>query len=139
MEVQPKEISMTPARASLLQRSVGLLAAALLTAAAPLPASAHHGWEWAEANNSELSGVIVGARLGNPHGVLTVDAGGEKWAVEVGQPWRNERAGLKDAMLANGVKLTVSGHRHADPKKKVFKAERVFIDGKRYDLYPDRD
>jgi hypothetical protein len=31
------------------------------------------------------------------------------------------------------------GHRHADPNKKVFKAERVLIDGKKYDLYPDRN
>lgn len=113
-----------------------LVAAAAIFA---LPASAHHGWDWAEAGNSELSGTVVAARLGNPHGLLTVDAGGEKWAVEVGQPWRNERAGLKDAMLATGTRLTVSGHRHADPKKKVFKAERVIIDGKRYDLYPERD
>jgi hypothetical protein len=126
-------------RTSLLRRGFGLLAAALLAAAAPLPATAHHGWDWAEANNSELTGVIVGTRLGNPHGELTLDVGGDKWVVEVGQPWRNERAGLKDDMLAKGVKLTASGHRHADPKKKVFKAERVFIDGRRYDLYPDRN
>lgn len=112
--------------------------AGLIATASPL-ALAHHGWDWAEEANSELTGVIVGTRLGNPHGELTVDVGGEKWVVEVGQPWRNEKAGLKDAMLANGVKLTVAGHKHVDPKKKVFKAERVVIDGKRYDLYPDRD
>jgi len=113
------------------------LAAAIATASPS--ALAHHGWDWAEEANSELTGVIVGTRLGNPHGELTVDVGGEKWVVEVGQPWRNEKAGLKDAMLANGVKLTVAGHKHVDPKKKVFKAERVVIEGKRYDLYPDRD
>ena len=126
-------------RTSRLQRGFGLLAAALFVMAAPLPAAAHHGWEWAESANSEITGVVVGTRLGNPHGELTLDVGGEKWVVEVGQPWRNERAGLKDDMLAKGVKLTASGHRHADPKKKVFKAERVFIEGKRFDLYPDRN
>lgn len=114
----------------------GLCAAAL---AAALPAAAHHGWAWAEAGNSELTGTVVAARLGNPHGELTLDVAGAKWIVEVGQPWRNERAGLKDEMLAKGVKLTVVGHRHADPKKQVFKAERVLIDGRKYDLYPDRD
>jgi hypothetical protein len=35
-----------------------------------------------------------------------VSANNEKWTVEVGQPWRNERAGLKDAMLAKGVEAT---------------------------------
>jgi hypothetical protein len=127
---EPQEIAMPSMRTFFL--------AAIIATQAPL-AAAHHGWDWAEATNSELTGVIVGARLGNPHGELTVDVAGEKWVVEVGQPWRNERAGLKDAMLANGVKLTVAGHKHVDPKKKVFKAERIVIDGKRYDLYPDRD
>jgi len=130
---------MSPTKVSPLQRGFRAAMAAIVTAALSVPAAAHHGWDWAEPTNSELTGTIVSARLGNPHGQLTVDVGGEKWVVEVGQPWRNERAGLKDAMLAKGVKLSVSGHRHADPAKKVFKAERVFIDGKRYDLYPDRD
>jgi hypothetical protein len=113
--------------------------ALVCAAAASLPALAHHGWAWAEDGNSELTGRIVAARLGNPHGELTIDVGGARWIVEVGQPWRNEKAGLKDAMLAKGVTLTVSGHKHVDPAKKVFKAERVFIDGKKFDLYPDRD
>jgi len=130
---------MCPTRFSLVQRGFGLVVAAVVGAAAPLLASAHHGWDWAEPANSELTGVIVDVRLGNPHGELTVDVDGKPWLVEVGQPWRNEQAGLKDAMLAKGVMLTVSGHRHADPNKKVFKAERVFIGGKRFDLYPDRE
>jgi hypothetical protein len=113
--------------------------ALVCAAAASLPALAHHGWAWAEDGNSELTGRIVAAKLGNPHGELTIDVNGAKWIVEVGQPWRNEKAGLKDAMLAKGVTLTVTGHKHVDPAKKVFKAERVVIDGKKFDLYPDRD
>jgi hypothetical protein len=114
------------------------MACAAIFSLATLPALAHHGWAWAEDGNAELTGVVMAAKLGNPHGELVLDVGGVSWTVEVGQPWRNERAGLKDAMLAKGVELTVSGHRHIDPAKKVFKAERVFIDGKRFDLYPDR-
>ncbi|WP_418316949.1 DUF6152 family protein [Piscinibacter sakaiensis] len=119
----------------LFAAAVGVLLAAALAA----PAAAHHGWAWAEDGNSELSGVIVAAKLGNPHGELTVDVGGAEWIVEVGQPWRNQRAGLKDEMLVKGVKLTVTGHRAADPNKKLFKAERVQINGRRFDLYPDRN
>jgi hypothetical protein len=116
------------------------LAAALAGAlSTPLPALAHHGWEWAESGNSEITGTIVAAKLGNPHGELTVDVNGAIWLVEVGQPWRNDKAGLKDAQLAKGTRLTVTGHKHADAKKRVFKAERVTIDGKTFDLYPDRD
>lgn len=122
-----------------VRRFLHVVVAAAFVAGAWLPAQAHHGWAWAEDGNSELTGKIVAAKLGNPHGELTIDVNGVKWIVEVGQPWRNERAGLKDAMLAKGVTLTVAGHRHVDPAKKVFKAERVVIDGKKFDLYPDRD
>lgn len=111
-------------------------ALALLVAAAP--AQAHHGWAWAEDDNSELTGTVKSAKLGNPHGEVTLEVAGASWVVEVGQPWRNERAGLKDEMFAAGTRMTVIGHRHVDPKQRVFKAERVVIDGRRFDLYPDR-
>ncbi|HEX6704209.1 MAG TPA: DUF6152 family protein [Albitalea sp.] len=130
---------MASIRISLLQQVLRLVLGAAIAALVSLPASAHHGWAWAEEANSELSGLITAVKLGNPHGELKLDANGETWIVEVGQPWRNERAGLKDEMLVKGVKLKVVGHRHADPAKKVFKAERVFIDGRKFDLYPDRD
>ncbi|MFN0301899.1 MAG: DUF6152 family protein [Burkholderiales bacterium] len=122
-------------------RKIFLSLAALLAMSAGLgaPAFAHHGWVWAEDGNSELTGVIQSAKLGNPHGVLTLVVDGAQWTVEVGQPWRNERAGLKDAMLVKGVKLTVAGHKSSNPSQRVFKAERVFINGKKFDLYPDRD
>jgi hypothetical protein len=123
----------------IVRRALAVGVAFALAAAAPLPAIAHHGWAWAEDGNSVLSGVVTSVKLGNPHGEVTIDVGGARWLVEVGQPWRNQRAGLKDEMLTKGVKLTVTGHRHADPNRRVFKAERVSIDGKTYDLYPDRD
>lgn len=111
---------------------------ALMLGAAAAPALAHHGWAWAEDVRSDITGTIVAVKLGNPHGELTLDVAGAKWVVEVGQPWRNERAGLKDELLAKGVKLTITGHRATDPKLKVFKAERVTIGDRSFDLYPDR-
>jgi hypothetical protein len=102
-------------------------------------AHAHHGWSWAEDGNFELTGVITAARLGNPHGILEVDVEGVIWTVEVGQPWRNARAGLTDDMLAEGVEIMVSGARSADHSENRVKAERVTIDGVLYELYPERD
>ena len=107
-------------------------------AALATPALAHHGWRWTDNGEFELTGVITATRLGNPHGLLTIDADGETWTAEVGQPWRNERAGLTDAMLAPGVEVTILGERHADPAQRVVKAEVVVIDGERHVLYPDR-
>lgn len=115
------------------------LALTLVVSAGVQSALAHHGWSWAEEKNSELTGVVTKAELGNPHGILTLDVAGESWRIEVGQPWRNERAGLTDAMLARGTMLTVRGHRSANPDERRFKAERVVIAGKIYNLYPDRN
>jgi hypothetical protein len=101
-------------------------------------ALAHHGWSWAEGDMFELTGVIKSAKLGNPHGILKVTAKDGEWTVEVGQPWRNERAGLKDSMLVKGVQLTVIGNRTKDKKQRVMKAVRIVINGKNHDLYPER-
>jgi hypothetical protein len=66
--------------------------------------------------------VIRSAKIGNPHGILKVAANkegkDEEWTVEVGQPWRNERAGLKDSMLVKGVELTIQGA--AEPIARCF-------------------
>jgi hypothetical protein len=110
-----------------------------LVAAMAIPALAHHGWRWAEDGNFELTGVLRDVRLGNPHGLLTVDANGEMWTVEVGQPWRNQRAGLTEAKLVPGIELMASGHRSSEPDQLLMKAERVTIDGEVHNLYPDRD
>jgi hypothetical protein len=112
----------------------GFLAASL----APLAARAHHGWAWAEDEEFVLTGVIRGARLGNPHGELDVEAADGMWIAEIGQPWRNANAGLTDDMLAPGIGVTLEGHRSRDPAEKVMKAERVIIAGRVHNLYPDR-
>ncbi|GAA0408319.1 DUF6152 family protein [Cocleimonas flava] len=102
-------------------------------------ALAHHGWRWTSDTNVEVIGVIESATLGNPHGVLILDVEGQKWTAEVGQPWRNQRAGLKDEMMSKGTEITIDGQRSADPKELRVKAERIVIDGKRYVLYPERN
>jgi hypothetical protein len=114
----------------------GLGTCAVLTIGGP--ALAHHGWSWAEGEMFELTGVIKSAKLGNPHGMLKVTAKDGEWTVEVGQPWRNKRAGLEDSMLVKGVQLTIIGNRAKDKKLKVLKAVRIVINGKNHDLYPER-
>ena len=109
-----------------------------MTATTTWATLAHHGWAWTTGGNIELTGTIVAARLGNPHGILQVDAGGEVWQVEVGQPWRNAQAGLKDGDLVAGVEVTVIGEPSADPADRRLKAERLVIGGRDYILYPDR-
>lgn len=121
-----------------LRRAWHALVALALGIALVQGALAHHGWTWASEEEFELTGRITKVRLGNPHGELTVDTKGESWLVEVGQPWRNERAGLTDEMLGVGRVITIHGHRSANPSQRLMKAERIVIDGKSYNLYPDR-
>jgi hypothetical protein len=104
----------------------------------PLPSLAHHGWGWASDEEFELTGQIKSVRLGNPHGELSLDVKGDEWVVEIGQPWRNEQAGLSESLLATGTTVTAHGHRSANKAERLMKAERLVIAGKDYNLYPDR-
>ncbi|MDN3555712.1 DUF6152 family protein [Halomonas maura] len=116
--------------------SLGLLLALLISLS--LPAQAHHGWAWAEDEPITLSGTITAVRLGNPHGDLTLDVDGTAWTVEVGQPWRNRRAGLEPGDLAEGIEIRVLGAPSRDADEKRLKAVQVWIDGEAFPLYPDR-
>lgn len=105
----------------------------------PGVALAHHGWRWTTGQNIELTGIVKTAKLGNPHGVLEIDADGEIWTVQVGQPWRNQNAGLKPGDLAVDVEVRIIGEPSADIGDKKMKAERIYIGDREYVLYPDRD
>ena len=102
------------------------------------PLHAHHGWGWATDEEFELTGQVTAIRLGNPHGEVDLDVEGESWVVEIGQPWRNERAGLTEGVLAMGTTVTAHGHRSANEAERLMKAERLVIAGRDYNLYPDR-
>jgi hypothetical protein len=104
----------------------------------PQSVFAHHGWGWATDEEFEITGKIIDVRLGNPHGEVSLSVENETWVVEVGQPWRNERAGLSAKLLFVGQIITVHGHRSAREGERLIKAERVVIDGRDYNLYPDR-
>lgn len=125
-------------RRTFLLRTGAALGFAAAVLAAPLTASAHHGWGWAEGGKSELTGTVTETRLGNPHGELTLDVDGESWVVEVGQPWRNDRAGLTAEMLEPGTTVTAIGNRSTDPEERLLKAVAIVIDGKEHVLYPER-
>lgn len=100
---------------------------------------AHHGWSWTSGDNIELIGIIREISLGMPHGTLQVDADGEVWTVEVGQPWRNESAGLQPGDLAEGVEIRAVGEPSADLSDRLMKAERLYIGEREFILCPDRD
>ncbi|HEX9906000.1 MAG TPA: DUF6152 family protein [Propylenella sp.] len=111
----------------------GAVCALLATAAL-----AHHGWSWAVEEQSELTGTIREIFIGNPHAVLTVEAADGVWTVELAPPSRTRAAGFDENAAEVGDEATAIGHRSADPAEKRMKAVRVIVNGKTYDIYPDR-
>jgi hypothetical protein len=118
----------------------GFVALGALVAVLPAAARAHHGWRWVSDEDFTLSGLVRSVKLGNPHGIVEVEAAdGAVWTAEIGQPWRNAAAGLPEDRLVPRAAITFEGHRAADPDERRMKAERVVFEGMRYTLYPDRD
>ena len=122
-----------------MMRFLFIAALALGLTAPTAGVQAHHGWSWTTGGNIDLTGIIKVVRLGNPHGILKIDVEGEEWKAEVGQPWRNKRAGLEDGDLAEGVEIRVIGEPAADVSERRIKVERLFLREREYILYPGRD
>jgi hypothetical protein len=115
-----------------------LLALAVMATAAP-PALAHHGWSWAEPEQSRLEGVIEEILMAPPHPSLRVRAAdGTVWFVELGNPGRTTRSGFGPDTAAIGDAITVIGNRDRDRSEAHIKAVRIVVDGQNYDMYPER-
>lgn len=113
------------------------LAATSVTLA--MPAAAHHGWSWAEAEETTLQATITAISLNPPHPELTVtDADGTEWVIELGNPGRTERAGFVDGTAKVGDTITILGNRSLDQAERLMKAVRITLDGTNYDFYPER-
>jgi len=121
-----------------MKRSLAILAAAL--SVFTVTAIAHHGWNGNEGEQLELTGVVESpVSLAGPHATMKIRVGEQVWDITLAPPARTERAGLKEATLPVGARVTISGHRNSDPKRFEVKTERVTYNGKLYDVYPDRE
>ena len=101
-------------------------------------AAAHHGWTWTVEEQSELTGVIREIFVGNPHAVLNVEAEDGVWIVELAPPSRTRAAGFDEDAAAIGDAVTAIGNRSKDADEKRMKAVRIIVNGKTFDVYPNR-
>ena len=101
-------------------------------------ASAHHGWTWYGNEDFSLTATVVEKQFGNPHDRLTVEADGERWTLLLSPPSRSRQAGLTDELVEVGDTVTAHGHRRESGDLFEMKTERLEVDGKLYNLYPDR-
>ena len=116
--------------------SSGLTVGIALLAAGP--ALAHHGWSWTEEGFFEITGIIRAISYGNPHPTLDVDVEGEAWRVELATPAATARAGFLEDTAKVGDRIVAIGHRSLDETEKRMKAVRITVNGKTYDVYPNR-
>lgn len=102
-------------------------------------AAAHHGWDWAEADQMELTGTIQEVYIGQPHPSLRVESEEDGvWTVELANPRQSENAGFVEGSAKAGDKVVALGNRSQNPDEKRMKAVRITIDGRKFDLYPNR-
>lgn len=123
---------------SRLRASAAMLAAPLLIWSAG--AAAHHGWGWTEDEETELSGTIEKISFTNPHMHITLKADDDSlWAVDLSPPIIAERSGFGPEAAKAGDSVVLTGHRARDRETRGFKAETVTVNGKTYDVYPQRE
>jgi hypothetical protein len=102
-------------------------------------AAAHHGWAWADDEQSTLTGKIQSISMAAPHPTLQVsDAAGATWQIDLGNPSQTERSGFTGESAKPGDGITVLGNRNRDRARNHMKAVRITVAGKNFDLYPER-
>ncbi len=111
-----------------------LIVAALAVAT---PAAAHHGWASYSDAESSVTGAVVSAELGGPHGLIKVRAADGTWDVMLAPPAAIARSGLTARAIPAGAQVTARGHKRQDGTREI-KTERLVVGGKTYDLYPSR-
>jgi hypothetical protein len=116
------------------------LGAALVSLALAAPgAAAHHGWSWAEGEQTELRGTIREVYVGQPHPTLRVETAGDGiWIVELANPRQTARAGFSAESARPGDQVIVYGNRSRTQGERRMKAVRIRIGDRTYDIYPER-
>lgn len=122
-----------------LAHRMALLLCATAIALLAAQAFAHHGWSWAEDEQSELQGTISDISMAPPHPALRVKAqDGREWQIDLGNPSQTQRSGFTGDTAKVGDGITVLGNRTKEPNKAHMKAVRITVGGKQYDMYPER-
>lgn len=111
---------------------------ALAALALPAAALAHHGWGWTEDEESRLSGTIEAITFTNPHMHIKLRTDNALWSVDLSPPVVARQSGFGEGAAKPGDRVALTGHRARDKSVNGFKAETVTVNGKTYDVYPQR-
>jgi hypothetical protein len=113
---------------------LALVAATLMSFAA----LAHHGWSWAEEEQTTLRGTIEAVSMSPPHPTLKVKAADGVWQVDLGNPNQTARSGFTGDSAKAGDPIVVLGNRSLDKTRLHMKAVRITVGDKQFDMYPER-
>ena len=119
-------------------RKVLSVVAGVLTAAAALPALAHHSFaaEFDAAKPVQLEGVVTSMEWINPHSWIHIDvknADGSvtEWMVEGGTPNTLFRRGFTREAVKAGMEITVEGYRAKNGANRANGRDLILKDGRR--------
>ena len=105
----------------------------------PAAAAAHHGWAWTQDQESRLSGTIQSISFGNPHMHLQLRNEQGTWEVDLSPPVVAQGSGFGPGVAKAGDRAIITGHRARDARVLAFKGETITVNGKTYDVYPQRE
>lgn len=112
---------------------------AAIALALPVVAAAHHGWAWTQDEETRLSGTIVSISFGNPHMHLQLRNPQGTWEVDLSPPIQAQGSGFGPGVAKAGDAVIVTGHRARAAATLAFKGETITVNGKTYDVYPQRE
>ena len=115
------------------------IAACALALGLPAAAAAHHGWAWTQDEESRLSGTIQSITFANPHMHLQLRNEQGTWEVDLSPPVVAQGSGFGPGVAKAGDRVTITGHRARDASLLAFKGETITVNGRTYDVYPQRE
>lgn len=94
----------------------------------------HHGWaDYDQEKALDYTGTIQEFTFENPHAIAQVKENNKTWTVVLAPTSRMQSRGVPTAKLAKGNQVRVVGYPHKEGKAEM-RAERIFIDGEKYEL-----
>lgn len=94
----------------------------------------HHGWaNYDQQKVQDYTGTIQSSTYENPHATIQVNQDKKVWTVVLAPVSRMEARGVTAEMVKKGNTIRVVGYPHKKVKDEM-RAERIFVDGNKYEL-----
>ncbi|MBC7830190.1 MAG: hypothetical protein H7122_20775 [Chitinophagaceae bacterium] len=94
----------------------------------------HHGWaNYDQDKTLDYKGIVQESFYENPHASAKVKHNNKVWTVILAPISRMEARGVTVDMIKKGSTIRVVGYPHKETKDEM-RAERIFVDGKKYEL-----